>query len=373
MSERKDGHDAVRLDPNMRLSPGTPAEELVWRSPREEPFRISGFAWFHADGKYRRLPVAPSHPIRPEVDALANCTAGGQIRFRTDSTCLALRVELSAPAGMYHMPATGQCGFDCYIGEPGSQRYAATTRYDHKEKAYECVLLRFPKREMRTVTLNFPLYQGVEQVEIGLDPDARVAAPPPYRSDKRVILYGTSITQGGCASRPGMAYPNILSRRIPLEFINLGFSGNGRGEPEMARIIGEIPNPALLVLDYEANVGTPERMRETLPAFIRIYREAHPDVPILVLSRIRYARDDWEEETRMKREENLRIQRETVERFRRDGDGRVYFHDGSDLLGEADFFECTVDGVHPTDLGFMRMADRLKPILERLLAETLSV
>src|SRR5690606_22957788 len=105
--------------------------------------------------------------------------------------------------------------------------------------------------EMRMITLNFPLYQGVQEIEIGLSPDAQLIAPTPYIDDRKVIVYGTSITQGGCAARPGMSYTNILSRMINYEFINLGFSGNGQGEPELSHIISQIERPALLVLDYE--------------------------------------------------------------------------------------------------------------------------
>jgi lysophospholipase L1-like esterase len=362
--------DAQKLDPNMRLAPQEETD-LRWLSPGEAPLRLSGFPWFREERKYRRLPVQPSHPIRPEVDALANSTAGGQIAFRTDSSKLAVRVVLAGKAGMYHMPATGQCGFDLYAGAPGEQlKYVATSRYDHTQTEYEAVLFTFPQRELREVTLNFPLYQGVREVWVGIEPDAEVAAPTPYRSGRKVIVYGTSITQGGCASRPGMAYTNILSRRIPLEFVNLGFSGNGKGEPELARIIAQIEDPALLALDYEANVGV-DQMRDTLPEFIRIYRETHPHVPILVISRIRYARDRFEPALLQKRLEMRRIESETVEALRRQGDANVHFFDGSELLGSDDWEECTVDGIHPTDLGFLRMADGLAPVFRKLLAREL--
>jgi hypothetical protein len=222
------------------------------------------------------------------------------------------------------------------------------------------------ERQPRAITLYFPLYQGVEEVQIGLEPDADISEPAKYASSKRVIVYGTSITQGASAARPGMSYTNILSRRIPLEFINLGFSGSGRGEPELAMLVSDISGPACLVLDYEANCPSPEHMEKTLPEFIRIYRDVHPDVPILVLSKIRYARELFDDALLEKRLRMQRFQRETVERLNRQGDRNIYFYDGSGLLG-ANFHECTVDGVHPTDLGFMRMADGLTPVLQKLL------
>ncbi|RKN85580.1 SGNH/GDSL hydrolase family protein [Paenibacillus ginsengarvi] len=363
--------DAQKLDPNMKLEQ-TGELGLKWLSPKERPFRLSGFPWFHQDGVYRRMPVQPKHELPPAVNQLANSTAGGQIAFRTDSPRLAIRVELTGKANMYHMPATGQCGFDIYLGEPGDQQYFGTTRYDHTQLSYEVVLYEFPNTELRHVTLNFPLYQGVKEVSIGIAAGSRIEEPLPYRTGKKVIVYGTSITQGGCATRPGMAYTNILSRRIPLEFVNLGFSGNGRGEPEVARVLTEIEDPALLVLDYEANAVGVELMKRTLPEFIRIYREAHPGVPILVVSKIQYARERFEPALLRLRLDMKKVEMDTVEMYRSQGDANIHFFDGTALLGTDSYNECTVDGVHPTDLGFLRMADTLTPVLQELLHRELT-
>jgi len=358
--------DAQKLDPNMTLEQ-TGNLGMIWMSPKEKPFRLSGFPWFEQDQVYRRLPVQPNYPIRPEVQQLSKSTAGGQIAFRTDSARLAIRVKLSGKANMYHMPSTGQCGFDLYFGETGDQHFYSISRYDHTKLEYEVMMYQFPQKELRSVTLNFPLYQGVEEVEIGIDPGAEVIAPVPYANNRKVIIYGTSITQGGCATRPGMAYTNILSRRIPMEFINEGFSGNGRGDPEVARVLSEISDPALLVLDYEANAGEVDLLRKTLPEFIRIYREAHPDVPILVLSKIQFGRERFEPALLQKRMDMMQVEMETVESYRRQGDANIHFFDGTALLGTDSYYECTVDGVHPTDLGFLRMADTLTPVLQELL------
>ncbi|MDG0790909.1 hypothetical protein OMP38_08550 [Cohnella ginsengisoli] len=139
-----------------------------------------------------------------------------------------------------------------------------------------------------------------------------------------------------------------------------------RGEPELAHLIGQIDNPALLILDYEANTPSTERLKETLPAFIGIYRSRHPDVPILVLSQIRMAREAFDVDAAARRAERGRFQREEVERQRLAGDDRVHFFDGTALLGEADQ-DCTTDGIHPSDLGYDRIAGRLRPVLAELL------
>ncbi|MBO9604903.1 MAG: SGNH/GDSL hydrolase family protein [Paenibacillaceae bacterium] len=357
-----------QLDPNMRLPEreGTDDGGLRAYSPLQPPFHVAGFGWFAEERVYNRLPLAPRLAVREPVRELAACTAGGQIRFRTDSRRLTIRVRLRGGANMYHMPATGQCGFDCYLESQGSLYYHGTVKYDRMKTAYESVLFALDERELRGVTLHFPLYQAVEEVQLLLEPDAAVLPPAAYAGAGKVIVYGTSITQGGCASRPGMAYTNIMSRRLPYEFVNLGFSGNGRGEPELAGLIADIADPACLVLDYDGNCPDAAHVARTLPAFIALYRRRHSSVPILVVSKVRYAKERWDAAKEAERLKRRDIQRETVERLRREGDGKVVFLDGSDLLGD-DYEECTVDGSHPTDLGFLRLADGLTPVVARLL------
>lgn len=357
--------DINKLDKAMRPGEG-PGTEMAWCSPAEAPFHVAGFPWFARDGVYRRLPLEPARPLPEAVDRLANWTAGGQIRFQTDSVKLAVRVTLSDVADMNHMPATGQCGFDCYLGPAGRQRYVSTTKYDHHQTTYENLLFDLRPARMRNITLNFPLYMGVKEVEVGLDKDAQALAPEPYDMDGRVVVYGTSITQGGCASRPGMAYTNILSRRLNVAFVNLGFSGNGRGEKEVAATIAEIPDPLCFVLDYEANCVSTELLQETFPVFIQTLREAHANVPILAVSRIPFAGDLTNEDTLQTRLDRSAFQYKTVEHLRQRGDANIHFVDGSAFLGE-DFDECTVDGVHPSDLGFIRIADAMTPVLRMIL------
>jgi lysophospholipase L1-like esterase len=221
---------------------------------------------------------------------------------------------------------------------------------------------------MRNFTLNFPLYQSVRGLAIGLDPQARIKAPAPYALDGRIVVYGTSITQGGCAARPGMAYTNILSRALNVEFINLGFSGNGRGEPEVCRTFAAIPDVRLFIFDYEANADGFDQFSKTLPENIRIVRKHHHTVPVLVVSRIGFAKDITSADYRQEHERTRDMQARVVVKARAKGDRSIYFLDGSTLLGD-DFDECTVDGVHPTDLGFMRMARKMEPIIRKILGK----
>ncbi|OPZ81627.1 MAG: hypothetical protein BWY76_02969 [bacterium ADurb.Bin429] len=202
-------------------------------------------------------------------------------------------------------------------------------------------------------------------MEVGVNEDAQVLPPTPFIAPRPIICYGTSITQGGCASRPGMAYTNILSRWLNREVINLGFSGNGWGDEALAQCMAEISNPGCFVLDYEANAHR-ERLQETLVPFIGVLRAAHPTVPILVISRIRFSYELIHADSLEGREACKAFQQETVTALRAQGDTHIHFLDGSIILGE-DWEECTVDGVHPTDLGFRRMAEGMAPVLRQLI------
>jgi lysophospholipase L1-like esterase len=217
---------------------------------------------------------------------------------------------------------------------------------------------------MRNITLNFPLYNGVNFLWIGVDQGSVVQAPPTFNQAGKIVVYGTSITQGGCVGRPGMAYTNILSRNLDMQFVNLGFSGNGRGEPALAHLITQIEGTRCIVLDYEANAGM--TIKETLGPFLDILREKHPDIPILIMSKIRYSYDQEGSASYAKWMDLRDFQKEMVIKRKNAGDGHIHFLDGSTVLG-SDYDECTVDGVHPNDLGSLRIAFAMQPVIEGIL------
>lgn len=339
-------------------------DSIVWFSPDQAPFRLVGFPWFDRDHVYRRLPVQPDWPLPDAVEQLANNTAGGQIRFRTNSTRVAVTVTLSGPPSMNHMPATGQCGFDVYVGDFGDQQYWGTARPILGETRYEAIFFTTAEPETRTIAINFPLYQGVEEVKVGLDAEASVEAAPDFERPGRLVVYGTSITQGGCASRPGAAYPAELSRRFAIETINLGFSGSGKGEREVAQTIAQIDDVACFVLDYESNVATPADMKLTLSRFIPTLRERHPEVPIVVVSKTARIPERYNPASLAKRLAMRKVQADVVARLRRAGDERLEFL----YLGDHDLSESSVDGGHLTDGGFVKLADLIEPSVRRWLS-----
>lgn len=361
----------ARLDKNMGTRAAPLAGLASYDSRNERFFRLGGFPWYAPDNRlFRRLPPAASFvPPNPAIDQLAGHTAGGQLRFRCNSRRVVVEVQLTGVAAMDHMPQTGSSGFDLYVaGGDLKWQFAGVSRFAVGSTAYCCELFNHSERRMRNFLLHFPLYNGVESLRLRLDEETVFEAPPAWRQPLPVILYGTSITQGGCASRPGMAYGNILSRRLNQPVINFGFSGNGRGEAAMAELIATLPPPAMYLLDYEANAESFENLTATLPEFIAVLRRRAPQVPIVVLSRLAFAGDHplvapaKAVVSRAVRLYCRDAQRRIVEQLRREGDRHLRFIDGGTLLGRR-FDDCTVDGVHPNDLGFQRIAARLEKLL----------
>lgn len=359
------------IDSNMSHNTGHITKGIRWMKPYEDPLRLSGFEYFHTDRVYRRLPLhtkALFEEVNPNLNILCENTAGGQVAFRSNSKKIWIRAKNLTGHNMVNMPATGQCGFDCYVGQKGERlKFYGITRFDIQDKEYECEIVNNLKGdEMKDILINFPLYDGVTEVEIGIEEDAAILSPKPFSGKGKIVFYGTSITQGGCATRPGMAYTNIVSRWLNREVINLGFSANGLGEYEMAELIRDMKELSCIVLDYEANAATNGRLEASLSGFIEIIRQQHPTVPIVVASRIPYLADYYDEELLEKRNGYRKFQLDLVEERKNQGDANIYFLNGHDLMDEY-FDEYTVDFIHPTDLGFWKMAEGFYKVIKELL------
>ena len=356
--------DIVRYDGNM-ADGLTDGSDVVWRDIAETPFRLSGLPFRKNGRPLRRLPELPDGAIPEAVDMLAWHTSGATLGFRTDSDRICLRVRLACSKVMDHMTAIGSGGFDLYMGSPERRIFCASTRFPANAAEYSVILIKgVPAEGIREYLLEFPLYSNVESLEIGLTPGAKLEAPTPWSSDKRVVIYGTSITQGGCASRPGMCMANMLSRRWNMEVVNLGFSGSGKGEPEVLKLVADVPDPALFVLDYVVNAGL-KGFRETLPGAVDIIRNRHGQVPIALLTPMHLCRELWVPQRAAEFQEVCAIMRDEAERRRAAGDANVHYVDGT--VDAPDWYEFMVDGVHLTDLGFYMQTQKVAPQLEKIL------
>lgn len=370
--------DIKNFDPRMAACP-TNEGGIAWHVPFEPPMRLSGFAWFDRDHRYERLPVDRPGEVTQFPDgvkttvpaercgacALSVHTAGGQVRFRTDSADFHIRGRLLETFGMDHMAFTGSAGFDLYLDFGGKWKCLGVTRTDHSKLEFSAKVAGGVRRQMRDILINMPLYNGVAAFFIGLDDDAKIEPPTPYADPRPIVWYGTSIQQGGCACRPGMVSSNIISRMLNREVINLGFSGSGKGEPEIARLLAGIGDPALYIVDYTWNVD-PAALAATLPNFIDILRTAHPAVPILLCSPTPGA-EYLPEMHPESLDARAAMMRDEARRRRGAGDRNIFFFDALHEGLGGNFWECWVDGVHLTDLGFDRLARAIAPTLKAIL------
>ena len=240
-------------------------------------------------------------------------------------------------------------------GEVWNYKGSLIPPIDRKD-SYEA-LVHFGHRGMREVTIHFPLYDSVKSLYVGVEPDALLQKGAEYRAVKPFICYGSSITQGGCASRPGNCYSNILSRKLNMDHINLGFSGNAKGEQVMADYIAGLPMSVFL-LDYDHNAPSIEHLEATHEKFFLTIREKNPDLPVIMATKTDTPRTKQLAETlQIRREIVFRTYENAVKR----GDKYIKFIDGGKTFNEICLMgipadSCTVDGCHPNDLGFACMA-----------------
>lgn len=355
------------IDPNFKQTAPCPnANGLTWHSAVDGSFTIRGLGWFEENNRsFCRLPHRAEAIIRPDVWHLAQAPSSARVCFRTDSTRLSLRHENAHPANMGHFAATGSDGLFVYEGEPLQERPWNMSTPELGQTFREKEIAKDLPRRMRTFTIYLPLYAPLKKLEIGLDAVAVVEPPTPCRLPGPLVVYGTSITQGGCASTAGGDFVSTVGRRLNLDVINLGFSGNGRGEPELAELLAEI-DAAAYVLDYCANTDT-EGLDKTLPVFIDILRHKRPTTPIILLSKIHYYSEWFVSGDRQAAEAQRDVLIKHYSARRAAGDAHIHFIDGWSLVGAGEDL-ASVDGAHQTNQGFALMAERLLLPLRHVLA-----
>ena len=343
------------IDENFKVETKIEKEGIKFYNALSEPFKIYGV--FYEDGKFRRIPEETAMKVSRGVYKLHANTAGGRVRFRTDSPYIAINVKMGIVTRMNHFPLTGTGGFDVYINDGEGEIYHRTMVPPRNiEEEYES-LVPFVKMGMRDVTINFPLYSEVEELYIGLDENALVEAPSPYRDEMPIVYYGSSITQGGCASRPGNCYQAYISRRFNCDYINLGFSGNARAEEVITEYIKNM-DMSIFVYDYDHNAKTAEFLRNTHEKMFKAIRKSHPDLPVIMMSAPKWVFfDEWEE--------RRNIVEETYNNAVKAGDKNVYFLDNKALMSLCEN-NGTVDNCHPNDFGFMSMAKAVGDVIEKI-------
>ena len=285
---------------------------MIFRDVREDPFTVYGLYHYRQEPVFRRLPQSVAMQANEGVQTLHTNTAGGRVKFKTNSKTITIQCDMPSLCDMPHMPRCGSSGFD------------------------------------------------LTSLHIGLDDNATLASGQPYRFPLPVVYYGSSITQGGCASRPGNSYPAVISRKYDCDFLNLGFAGSAKGEPALAEYIAQLPMSAF-VLDYDHNAPDVEHLQSTHEAFYQRIRRQQPTLPILLVGRPDFYMHKQDDSQR--RDVILTTYRNALQ----NGDSNVYFLDGHSLFEGDERDACTVDGKHPNDLGFHRMASVIGSVIGTLL------
>ena len=350
------------IDKNLKATP-IKETDVVWKDAKEKPFSLHGVFYSGEEQLYRRMPKEIADNVSWSVGGLSKHTSGGRIRFRTDSPYVAIR----AVAQKDNMSSNGSLmrmyGFSVYSNgvfegclRPDFAAYVnATDKFAFETIAHGRL------EGMRNIEIYFPLYGGICEVWVGLKEGSTVQEPEKYPLEKPIVFYGSSITQGGCASRPGNDYTAVLSRQLNFDYVNLGFSGSAKGEPLIADYLASL-DASVMVLDYDFNAPNPEWLENTHYPMYEKIRKAHPDMPIVFMTRPNFMYDPKNCIPRRK------VIYDNFLKAKASGDTQVYFCDGKYLFGKKDWSACTVDNCHPNDIGFSRMAKKLFPILKNILA-----
>ncbi|KAA6435314.1 hypothetical protein FOE74_05010 [Rufibacter glacialis] len=326
------------------------AKEFEWHDAQS--LTIKGLGWKELQRTYTRLPAKAQAAVTPEVWKLSQHSAGGHVQFLSNSQKIKVRWSVRGNNSLNHMAPTAVKGVDLYVRTKAGWQWAGVGKPSGKKNEVELVSSMVAGE--REFMLYLPLYDGVDSVSIGVEKGASIK-PLAGKPEKPIVFYGTSITQGACATRAGMAYPSIIGRQLNRETINLGFSGNGKMHIELAHLLTEI-DASLYVLDNMPNMQA-EDVEPKAVAFVKHLRAAQPHTPILLVENLEYAHG-WVD-TRVaglvaEKNKNLR---KAYEQLKAAGVTNLFYLNNQNLAlanGEG-----TVDGIHLTDLGFAHLATEL--------------
>ncbi len=325
---------------------------------KDKPIRVFGVPNIEKSGIFERLPKDLREKL-PNLEFLGRRTPGARIGFRTDAPSFTVRIlleTLSPDIGLSIYSCQSAC---VYLGERKKSMFLGLVNPPNYEtKEFEKT---FNKAEgMDEITIWLPRNEIISNVEIEIPDGYRVEEPTPYKYSVPAIYYGSSITEEAAAANQCASYNALISRHLDLDYYNFGFSGNCKGELEMADFINTL-DFSVFVYDYDHNAPTPEHLKQTHEPFYKKIREKNPSVPIVMITRPTATFND---DARLRRD----IVRTTYENALKNGDKNVYFVDGEDFFKDFDDKEvCFTDTIHPTDLGFYKMAEKIEPVIKKAL------
>ncbi len=339
------------------------ADGFVYLDISGEPFAIGGIAHPNENGgEFYRLDPARRGEYSPDNRFLAENTPGASVRFITNADRVSLRIKLRAGCfGMHHFCDRGVYGVDAYVGTGTDRRYVGgqmQTFADNHD--VNTGVLNLPQGA-KEVMIDLPLYAGISGMEIGFPKGTRVGRPT-ERSVRPVAFYGSSITQGGCVSRPGSAYTNIICRALDADCRNFGFSGSAMGELVVADYIAHC-ELSCFVMDYDYNAPSVEHLEKTHEPFFKYIRGIQPDLPVVFVTHPYYAEPTEADLAR------VAVVKKTYENALAAGDKNVAFVDSASFFTKEMRDLYAVDYLHPNDLGQMDMAQKIFPSVKKLIGK----
>lgn len=352
------------LDKKLNITTEYNDKDIVWLDAKDIPFKISGIFYDEEQKQYIRMPQHVANSVKSEVRYLNRQTAGGRVRFKTNSKFIAIHAVIAD--GETYVNQNHSC-FDLQRKNPDFDYLTEYTfcnsfippRYLNKSftSSFMC-----PEGYLEDYAIHFPTQNNVYELYIALDRDADIFEPTPYKHELPIVYYGSSITQGAGSSRPANTYQAIISKHLDTDYINLGFAGNAKGEQEIARYIASL-KMSIFVCDYDHNAPDAEHLYNTHLPFYRTIRNAQPDLPIIFITAPNTM--PWYTWYRSRRDAIYNTYKIAMS----EGDKNIYFIDGDTLFGEIDKDLCTVDTCHPTDLGIYRMSQKIENVIASILKQ----
>jgi len=308
---------------------------------------------------YWRLPDEESALISDFIRDRSKTAGGGRVRFCTNARTLHLKMALHTLSPDPCMAVCAASGADVFAGAGLESRFLGLINpWNYENKTPELTL--HLTGEMQQITINLPRNEQIAGLWITVEDEADLLPPLSYRRPGKLCFYGSSITEGGCASRPGNAYTAAAARWLDMDYMNLGFSGAACGEEAMADVICR-RDFAALIMDYDHNALDADHLQNTHERFFKKIRAVHPSLPVIFMSKPDF--DSNPEDGKKRKAVILRTYQNAIS----NGDQNVYFLDGESFFGAFGREMCTVDGCHPNDLGFYRMAEAVYGLLKKIL------
>ena len=344
--------DITKIDKNFEVKSES-GDGLEYYNTLSAPFSTHGL--LHDGVMYRRIPEDVAKRVSPGVEGVHKHTSGGRVRFVTNSRRVGFVAKMHSAWSLNNEAAAGSKGFDLYERVDGKIRFLKGLVPPQNMDGGYGTVIDFGTSEKRELIFNFPQYAGVYSFEVGIENGAELEAPTPYKISTPIVFYGSSITQGACATRPGNSYENFVSRELDCDYINLGFSGNAKAEPAIAEYVAGL-DMSVFVYDYDYNAPDVEYLKRTHEPMFKTVRAAHPNLPVIIMSR----------PVPTPNTERVAVIRQTYENALKAGDKNVYLITGEELT-EISGYDTTVDNVHPTDLGFYSMSRAIIEVLKNIL------